>query len=75
VEGSDKLFGEKIDVGEAEPRTVCSGLRQFYQLEDLQDRNILVFCNLKPRKMGNTKSHGMVLCAEKEVEGERKGTP
>uniref|UniRef100_A0A7S1XLC1 tRNA-binding domain-containing protein n=1 Tax=Phaeomonas parva TaxID=124430 RepID=A0A7S1XLC1_9STRA len=71
VEGSDKLFGEKIDVGEEEPRTICSGLRQFYTLEQMQGRRILVFCNLKPRKMGAVKSNGMVLCAEAEVNGAR----
>lgn len=71
VEGSDKLFAEKINVGEEEPRLICSGLREFYDLEQMQGRRILVFCNLKPRKMGEYKSQGMVLCAEKEVDGKR----
>ena len=47
VEGSDKLYGEEIDVGEDEPRRICSGLRQFYTLEQMQGRKILVICNLK----------------------------
>lgn len=33
VEGSEKLYVEKIDVGEAEPRQICSGLRLFIPIE------------------------------------------
>jgi len=64
VEGSDKLYGEEIDVGEAEPRRICSGLRHFYTLEQMKGRKILVICNLKPRTMAGFKSHGMVFCAK-----------
>ncbi|NXF12379.1 SYYC protein, partial [Smithornis capensis] len=35
---ADSLYVEKIDVGEAEPRTVVSGLVQFVPKEQLQDR-------------------------------------
>jgi len=59
---SVKLFCEEIDVGEDKPRQIASGLREFYKLEDLQDRKIIVVCNLKPRKLANFKSEGMVLC-------------
>ena len=72
AEDSEHLFVERIDVGEDEPRLICSGLREFYALEDLRDRRVLVFCNLKPRKMGGNKSQGMVLCGEKEVDGARR---
>ena len=46
-EGSDKLFCEEIDVGEGKPRQIASGLRAYYKLDDLQDRKVLVVCNLK----------------------------
>nr|XP_057902279.1 tyrosine--tRNA ligase, cytoplasmic [Doryrhamphus excisus] len=65
---ADSLFLEKIDVGEAEPRTVVSGLVAYVSQEDLQDRSVLVLCNLKPQKMRGIESQAMLLCAS--IEGE-----
>jgi len=62
-EASDKLWCEKIDLGEGEPRQVLSGLRAFYKKEEMQGRNVLVLCNLKARNLAGVSSHGMVLCA------------
>uniref|UniRef100_A0AAA9S1K9 Tyrosine--tRNA ligase n=1 Tax=Bos taurus TaxID=9913 RepID=A0AAA9S1K9_BOVIN len=63
---ADSLYVEKIDVGEAEPRTVVSGLVQFVPKEELQDRLVVVLCNLKPQKMRGVESQGMLLCASVE---------
>ncbi|XP_004603635.1 tyrosine--tRNA ligase, cytoplasmic [Sorex araneus] len=63
---ADSLYVEKIDVGEAEPRTVVSGLVQFVPQEQLQDRLVVVLCNLKPQKMRGVESQGMLLCASLE---------
>ena len=64
-EGADKLFCEQIDVGDAEgPREIASGLRQHYTLEEMQDRLVLVVCNLKPAKIVGFTSNGMVLAAK-----------
>ena len=60
---ADSLYVEKIDVGEAEPRTVVSGLVQFVPKEELQDRLAVVLCNLKAQKMRGVESQGMLLCA------------
>ena len=66
-EGADKLFCEQIDVGDAEgPREIASGLRQHYTLEEMQDRLVLVVCNLKPAKIVGFMSNGMVLAAKAE---------
>ena len=62
-EDSEKLFCEEIDVGESEPRLIASGLRPFFKTEDLENRKVLVLCNLKQRKLAGFPSHGMVLCA------------
>jgi len=62
-EEADKLYCEEIDVGEDEPRTVASGLRPYLKAEDMEDKLVLVLCNLKARKMVGFPSHGMVLCA------------
>lgn len=64
---SEKLWCEKIDVGEPEPREIASGLRQYYATADeLAGRKVLVVCNLKPAKLGGFPSNGMVLCASNE---------
>jgi len=61
---SDKLWCESIDVGEAEPRQIASGLRAFYPDEkDFTNRKVLVLANLKARKLAGFPSNGMVLCA------------
>jgi methionine--tRNA ligase beta chain len=64
---ADKLFCEEIDVGEESgPREIASGLREFYSLEDMQDRLVLVVCNLKSAKIVGFNSNGMVLAAKAE---------
>ena len=60
---AEKLFCEEIDVGEDKPRQIASGLRPFYKTEDLENRHVLVLCNLKARNLVGFPSHGMVLCA------------
>jgi len=63
---ADALYLEQIDVGEAEPRTVISGLANFVPLEEMQGRMVAVVCNLKPAKMRGIMSAGMVLCGSNE---------
>lgn len=64
---SDKLWCEKIDVGEEEPRQIASGLRAYYPTADqMTDRKVLVVCNLKAAKLAGFESNGMVLCAASE---------
>ena len=60
---ADKLFCEEIDVGEDQPRQIASGLRPFYKTEELENRRVVVLCNLKKRNLVGFPSHGMVLCA------------
>lgn len=62
---ADKLFCEEIDVGEeGGPRQIASGLREHYELSDMQDKKVLVVCNLKPSKIVGFTSNGMVLAAK-----------
>jgi len=60
---SEKLLVEEIDFGEAEPRTICSGIRAHYTAEQVEGRMVIAICNLKERAIAGTKSNGMVLCA------------
>jgi methionine--tRNA ligase beta chain len=63
-ETAERLFCEEIDVGEEAPRPVASGLRQFYSLEEMQGRRVVVVCNLKESKLQGFVSCGMVLAAK-----------
>jgi aminoacyl tRNA synthase complex-interacting multifunctional protein 1 len=60
---ADSLYLEKIDCGEGNPRTVVSGLVKFVPIEEMQNRMVIVLCNLKPAKMRGVTSEAMVMCA------------
>ncbi|KAJ8533594.1 hypothetical protein K7X08_006918 [Anisodus acutangulus] len=62
-EEADSLYVEEVDVGEAEPRIICSGLVKYVPLQYLQERNVIVLANLKPRNMRGVKSNGMLMAA------------
>ncbi|KAF9354096.1 G4 quadruplex nucleic acid binding protein, partial [Mortierella sp. NVP85] len=60
---ADSLYVESIDVGEAEPRTVVSGLVKHIPIEEMENRWLICVCNLKPAAMRGVKSFAMVLAA------------
>lgn len=60
---ADSLYVEKIDCGEASPRTIISGLVKHVPIDQMQNRLVVVLCNLKPAKMRGITSEGMVMCA------------
>nr|CAA75164.1 endothelial-monocyte-activating polypeptide related protein [Geodia cydonium] len=60
---ADTLYVEQIDVGEEKPRTVCSGLVTHVAIETMNNRLVVVLCNLKPVKMRGVTSEAMVMCA------------
>ncbi|KAH8583281.1 emap RNA binding domain [Cryptosporidium sp. chipmunk genotype I] len=60
---ADKLYLEKIDVGEDEPRTILSGLVGVYDLTQKINELVVIVSNLKPRAMRGITSNGMLLCA------------
>jgi len=60
---ADALYVEEIDLGEDKPRQVVSGLKKFIPLERMQGARVLVLCNVKPGKLRDVMSNGMVLCA------------
>lgn len=62
-EEADTLYVEEVDIGEPEPRTICSGLVKYVPIHLLQDRNVIVLANLKPRNMRGVKSYGMLMAA------------
>uniref|UniRef100_A0A8D8Y6F3 Aminoacyl tRNA synthase complex-interacting multifunctional protein 1 n=1 Tax=Cacopsylla melanoneura TaxID=428564 RepID=A0A8D8Y6F3_9HEMI len=60
---ADSLYVEKVELGEAAPRTVVSGLVKFVPIEQMQNRMVVLLCNLKPAKMRGVTSEAMVMCA------------
>lgn len=63
VEGSSKLLRLELDVGEAVPRIVFSGIRSAFEPAALVGKLTVVVANLAPRKMKFGLSEGMVLAA------------
>ncbi|KAJ3369792.1 G4 quadruplex nucleic acid binding protein [Kappamyces sp. JEL0680] len=60
---AEALYVESIDVGEASPRTVVSGLVKYMKEDELNGQLVALLCNLKPAKMRGIESAAMVLCA------------
>ena len=73
VTGSTKLLRLTLDVGEAAPRNVFSGIASVYQPQDLVGKLTLMVANLAPRKMKFGVSEGMVLAASHANEAEQPG--
>ncbi len=67
--GADKLLKLEIDLGEGSPRTICSGIAQFYKPEELVGKMVPVLANLAPRKLKGIESNGMVLFGIDETGG------
>ena len=61
---ADKLYVFKVDIGEDKPRTIISGIKKWYGLDDLVGKNVIVVKNLAPRKMRGIESEGMMLAAD-----------
>lgn len=61
VEGADKLLQFTLDVGKDQPINVFSGIRKFYEPEQLANKKVICVTNLAPRKMKFGVSEGMVL--------------
>lgn len=60
---AESLYVEEIDVGEEQPRTVVSGLVKYIPEPDMQQRLVVLVCNLKPASMRGVLSQAMVLAA------------
>lgn len=65
-EGSEKLLRLTVDFGEEGTRTILSGIKQWYNPEDLKGKQFVFVFNLAPRKMMGEESQGMLLAADGE---------
>ncbi|MCS6775921.1 MAG: methionine--tRNA ligase [Chloroherpetonaceae bacterium] len=64
VPNTDKLLRLTVQTGEDETRTILSGIAEYYRPEELVGRQIVVICNLQPRRMRGIESQGMLLAAD-----------
>ena len=65
VEGSDKLLRLMVDLGEAAPRQILSGIAKAVPApETLVGTLVPIVTNLLPRQMMGMESQGMMLCAD-----------
>ncbi|KZV34914.1 aminoacyl tRNA synthase complex-interacting multifunctional protein 1 [Dorcoceras hygrometricum] len=60
---ADSLLVEEIDVGEAKCRQVVSGLAKYCTPDQLTNRRVVLITNVKPGKLRDVMSEGLVLCA------------
>nr|GMD02153.1 probable methionine--tRNA ligase [Ipomoea batatas] len=63
---ADSLLVEEIDVGEAKCRQVVSGLAKYFTPEQMTNRRVVLITNMKPSKLRDVTSEGMVLCASND---------
>uniref|UniRef100_A0A5B7B9B9 tRNA-binding domain-containing protein n=1 Tax=Davidia involucrata TaxID=16924 RepID=A0A5B7B9B9_DAVIN len=63
---ADSLLVEEIDVGEKKLRQVVSGLAKYCSPDELKNRRVALITNVKPGKLRDVMSEGLVLCASNE---------
>jgi len=64
VPKSKKLLLLQVDVGEDEPRQVVAGIKEWYSADDMLNTQVCVVANLKPAKLMDMISEGMLLAAK-----------
>lgn len=60
---ADSLLVEEIDLGDGNVRQVVSGLAKFFSPDELVNRHVVLITNVKPGKLRDVMSAGLVLCA------------
>ena len=72
VKKSDKLLKFTLDDGSGTDRIILSGIRKFYEPEQLIGKTAVAIVNLPPRKMMGQLSCGMLISAVHKEKGEEK---
>ncbi|KAK1286015.1 putative methionine--tRNA ligase [Acorus calamus] len=63
---ADSLLVEEINLGNGNVRQVVSGLAKFCSPDELTNRLVVLITNVKPGKLRDVMSAGLVLCASSE---------
>ena len=72
VKKSDKLLKFTLDDGSGTDRVILSGIRRYYEPEQLIGKTAVAILNLPPRKMMGIPSCGMLISAFHKERGEEK---
>ena len=72
VPKSKKLLQFKLDDGSGNERVILSGIKEYYDPEELVGKTCIAITNLPPRKMMGIESCGMLISAVHEEDGEEK---
>ena len=72
VKKSDKLLKFTLDDGSGTDRVILSGIRHYYETEQLIGKTAVAILNLPPRKMMGIPSCGMLISAVHKERGEEK---
>ena len=65
IEKAEELYKMTLDLGEKiGERVICSGLKKYYSIEELEGKLIIVIINLASRKLMRIESQGMLLAAD-----------
>ena len=72
VPKSKKLLQFTLDDGTGTDRTILSGIREYYEPEELIGKTCVAITNLPPRKMMGIDSCGMLISAVCEYDGQEK---
>ena len=60
---ADSLYCEEIDIGGGVIKKVITGVRNFVPIEEMENRKVVVFTNIKPGKIRGQPSEAMVFAA------------
>ncbi len=64
IKRAKKLLELTLNDGTKEPRTIASGIAQWYKPEDLIGKKVVIVANLKPRMLCGVESRGMLLAGD-----------
>ncbi len=64
IKGKSRIIKGVIDLGKGDLRDVIIGGAQYYGMEEMVGRTVVVIANLEPKSMAGTKSNAMLLAAD-----------
>ena len=72
VPKSKKLLKFRLDDGSGKERIILSGIKEYYQPEELIGKTCVAIVNLPPRNMMGIDSEGVLISAKHKEEGQEK---
>ena len=64
IKGKSRIIKGRIDLGGDDQRDVIIGGAQYYPLEEIVGKTVIVIANLEPKTMAGVESNAMLLAAD-----------